>query len=59
MVTTIKSGLIPSMESPQGNHLCRTNETSRSLTVFSLSKKLILYLEVMKLLMDQAGLSGV
>lgn len=58
METTEKSGLISSMESPKGNHLCRTNEASRSLTVFSLSK-LILYLEIMKLLMDQAGLSGI
>lgn len=57
--TTKNSGPIPSVESPQGNHLLRPTEASQNPTVFTLSKKLILFLEIMKLLMDQAGLSGI
>lgn len=59
METIENSGLIPSLESPWRNHLLRPHEASSSPIVFTLSKKLILYLEIMKLLMDLAGLSAI
>lgn len=54
METTKRGSLIPSVESPQGN-ICSDHEAARSSTAFTLSKKLILCQEIMKLLMDQAG----
>lgn len=47
--TTKNSDLIPTMESPQGNNLLRPKEASRALQALSL--------EIMKLLIDQAGIS--
>ena len=58
--TTKNSGLIPTMESPQRNHLLGQNEDFRSPISLPLSKmKLSLCLEIVKLLMDQGGLSGI